>query len=233
MSELTIQNCVARGTCATTTALWYSRTSGVGGVRGSRPFCCRLTLPGEALLESAASSCFAASLLQHVLVIGTMLYLITAWQAGHCILRLRSSAAGQESSACRVLLAQLSQITVSQDNGACAGSRNRVEKHNEWRLTCALCCCRGSLQGSADPPLRPRAARPTRPQLLPPRQPPLPASRLRRCCRARSPAIAACTARAGDAEARHRQPAHRRTLFAVIASRRALKLAKGHDIPVS
>ena len=85
----------ARGTCATTTALWYSRTSGVGGVRGSRPFCCRLTLPGEALLESAASSCFAASLLQHVLVIGTMLYLITAWQAEHCILRLRSSAAGQ------------------------------------------------------------------------------------------------------------------------------------------
>ena len=97
--------------------------------RGGRPGVQTLLLQAHAAgggaLESAASSCFAASLLQHVLVIGTMLYLITAWQAGHCILRLRSSAAGQESSACRVLLAQLSHLTVSQDDGACAGSRNR------------------------------------------------------------------------------------------------------------
>lgn len=54
-----------RSTWATTTALWYSRTSGVGGVRGSTPFCCRLTLPGEALREvvAASSSCRAANLL--------------------------------------------------------------------------------------------------------------------------------------------------------------------------
>ena len=100
-------NYAARGTCATTTALWYSRTSGVGGVRGSRPFCCRLTLPGEALLESAASSCFAASLLQHEFVMSTMLYLIMAWRAWHCILRLRTSAAEQQLCG-HVLLAQLS-----------------------------------------------------------------------------------------------------------------------------
>ena len=52
-------------TWATTTALWYSRTSGVGGVRGSRPFCCRFTLVGEALLEvvTASCSCRAANLL--------------------------------------------------------------------------------------------------------------------------------------------------------------------------
>jgi hypothetical protein len=52
-------------TWATTTALWYSLTSGVGGVRGSNPFCCRLTLVGEAAREVvASSSCLAASLLQ-------------------------------------------------------------------------------------------------------------------------------------------------------------------------
>ena len=52
------------GTWATTTALWYSLTSGVGGVRGSTPFSCRLTLVGEALLEVVgSSSCRAANLL--------------------------------------------------------------------------------------------------------------------------------------------------------------------------
>ena len=35
----------------------------MGGVRGSTPFCCRLTLVGEALLEVVSSSCRAANLL--------------------------------------------------------------------------------------------------------------------------------------------------------------------------
>ena len=53
------------GTWATTTALWYSLTSGVGGVRGSTPLSWRLTLVGESLLEVvASSSCRAANLLQ-------------------------------------------------------------------------------------------------------------------------------------------------------------------------
>ncbi len=67
--------CRSGSTWATTTALWYRRTSGVGGVRGSTPFCCRLTLVGEALLEVVSSSCRAANLLHaHRVYLGPQLW---------------------------------------------------------------------------------------------------------------------------------------------------------------